>query len=177
MENSKNNQFNHFKIHTQFSICEGAIRIDELKDYCSKNKIRSVGISDTSNLSGVLEFSENISKSGTQPIIGTQIQVKFNDEIGLISLIAKNELGYKRIIELSSKSYLENNNLNEPHCTLEDLLIETKNIIILSGGIFSLIGNLFKKGKFKEIETIYNTLKEKFGNNFYIEIQRHNDLI
>ena len=138
MENLKNNQFNHFKIHTQFSICEGAVLIDELKEHCNKNKIRSVGISDTLNLSGVLEFSENISKSGTQPIIGTQIQVKFNNYIGLVPLIAKNELGYKRLIELSSKSYLENNSLDEPHCLLQDLIIETNNIIVLSGGIFMI---------------------------------------
>ena len=57
MEESINKSFNHFKIHSQFSICEGAIKIDELKEFCKKNKIKSVGISDTSNLSGALEFS------------------------------------------------------------------------------------------------------------------------
>ena len=45
----KNNpQFNHFKLHTQYSICEGAIKIDDLKEYCKKNKIQIAGISDTS---------------------------------------------------------------------------------------------------------------------------------
>ena len=62
MPESKLQKFNHLKIHTQYSICEGAIKIDELKDFCKKNKITSVGLSDTSNLCGSLEFSENISK-------------------------------------------------------------------------------------------------------------------
>ena len=84
------NQFNNFKIHTQYSICEGAIKIDQLKDFCKKNKIRSLGLSDSHNLSGALEFAENLSTIGTQPIIGTQILFKHKEFIGLIPLIAKN---------------------------------------------------------------------------------------
>ena len=52
MQENSNSQFNHFKLHTQYSICEGAIKIDDLKEYCKKNKIQTAGISDTSNLSG-----------------------------------------------------------------------------------------------------------------------------
>ena len=76
MKESINKIFNQFKIHTQYSICEGAIKIDQLKDFCKKNKIRSLGLSDSHNLSGALEFAENLSAIGTQPIIGTQILFK-----------------------------------------------------------------------------------------------------
>ena len=72
-EVTNNNNFTNFKIHTQYSICEGALKIDNLKDYSKSNKIKCLGVSDTSNLSGALEFSENMSKVGTQPIIGSQI--------------------------------------------------------------------------------------------------------
>ena len=57
-----NKNFNNIKIHTQYSICEGAIKIDDLAEYCKSNKIRSVGLSDTSNLCGALEFSEKLSR-------------------------------------------------------------------------------------------------------------------
>ena len=171
-----NKAFNHFKIHSQYSICEGAIKIEDLKNYCKENKIQAVGISDTSNLCGALEFSENLSKVGTQPIIGTQIIFNFKDHLGLIPLIAKNEIGYKKIIELSSKSYLENDNLNEPHCNFADLLNKPEGIIILIGSLNGLIGKLFNNGKFKEIEEIYDNLKKNYKDNFYIEIQRHEDL-
>ena len=167
--------FNHLKIHTQYSICEGAIKIDDLKNYCKENKIKSAGLSDTSNLCGSLEFSENISKSGTQPIIGTQIFFKYNNEIGLLPLIAKSESGYKKIIELSTKSYLSNEQVLEPYCNFNDLLNESNDTIILSGSINCLIGKLFNKAKFSEIETIYKNLKKIYKDNFYIEIQRHND--
>lgn len=77
MSKINNNQFSHFKVHTQYSICEGALKIDQLKDYCKDKKIKTIGLSDTSNLCGALEFSENLSKVGTQPIIGSQIIFKY----------------------------------------------------------------------------------------------------
>ena len=52
-ENNKHS-FNHLKIHSQYSICEGALKIEDLKNYCKENKIQSVGLSDTSNLCGAL---------------------------------------------------------------------------------------------------------------------------
>ena len=98
MDESKN--FNHLKIHSQYSICEGAIKIDDLKDFSKSKKIKSLALCDTSNLCGALEFSEKISKIGTQPIIGTQINFKYNEISGLLPLFALNEHGYKKIIEL-----------------------------------------------------------------------------
>ena len=64
MLQSKKKSFNQIKIHSQYSICEGALKIENLKAFCKKNKIQSVGLSDTYNLSGALEFSENISSVG-----------------------------------------------------------------------------------------------------------------
>ena len=117
MAESSSQNFNHLKIHTQYSICEGAIKIDDLQEYSKNNKIRSLGLCDTSNLCGALEFAEKISKSGTQPIIGTQINLKIHDTIGLIPVYALNEIGYKNIIDLSSSSYLKNDELSDPHIT------------------------------------------------------------
>ena len=101
MRNTNKNQFTHLKIHTQYSICEGAIKIIDLKDFCKKNKIHAIGLSDTKNLCGALEFAENISKAGTQPIIGSQINFKFKDQIGILPIIANNFEGYKSLIGLS----------------------------------------------------------------------------
>ena len=176
MKESINKTFNHFKIHTQYSICEGAVKIDELKNFCKVNKIQTLGISDTHNLSGALEFSENLSSVGTQPIIGTQISFKYKNFTGLIPLIAKNNEGYKNIIELSSKSYLKNNETTEPHCNFDDLLNKSSGIIVLSGSIRCLLGILFNKGLFNEIDEIFTKLSRTFKNNLYIEIQRHNDI-
>ena len=175
MPESQTNRFNHLKIHSQYSICEGAIKIDELKELSKENKIKSLGLCDTSNLCGALEFAEKISKSGTQPIIGTQINFKFSDTMGLLPLYALNETGYKRIIELSSLSFINNDELSDPHLDFEQLLSGNDGISLFSGTINGLIGQLFNKGKFREIEDLYKKLKSKYKDRFYIEIQRHGD--
>jgi len=167
--------FNHYKLHTQYSICEGAIRIEDLEKFCKTNKIRCVGISDTSNLCGALQFSETVSMSKTQPIIGSQINFKYKDLIGLIPIIAKNDTGYKNIVKLSSDSYLNHKEFNEPFCELKDLVKCKEGLIITLGSINSLVGNFFKKDCHNEIKEIYFFLKQLLGNNFYIEIQRHNN--
>ncbi|MDA7783325.1 DNA polymerase III subunit alpha [Candidatus Pelagibacter sp.] len=175
MSELNNQNFNHLKIHTQYSICEGAIKIDNLKDFCKEKKIPCLGLSDTSNLFGALEFAENISKVGTQPIIGTQIYFRFEDTTGLLPLIALNDIGYKRIIELSSRSYLENDALSSPHLDIKELLTDTEGVSLLSGTIQGLFGKLFEKGRLDEISKLYRSLSSKFNDNFYLEIQRHGD--
>ena len=175
MLKSNHQKFNHLKIHTQYSICEGAIKIEDLKNYCKNNRIPCLGLSDTSNLCGALEFAENISKVGTQPIIGTQINFKLEDTIGLLPLIALNEKGYKKIIELSSKSYLENKTLSDPYLDIEELLLNNDGIILLSGSINGFFGKLFTKGRLTEISEFYSKLKKIFNDRFYLEIQRHGD--
>ena len=175
MPESKINKFNHLKIHTQYSICEGAIKIDSLKDFSKENRIRSIAICDTSNLCGALEFAEKISKIGTQPIIGTQIYFKYKDTLGLLPIYALTEKGYQRVIELSSMSFLNNDDLSEPHVNFEELFNKNDDIAIFSGTVFGLFGALFEKGKFSEIKELYSKLKLNFGDRFYLEIQRHGD--
>tara|TARA_Y100001970_G_scaffold284531_1_gene402089 strand:- start:5051 stop:8479 length:3429 start_codon:yes stop_codon:yes gene_type:complete len=174
MPNEKS-QFTNFKIHTQYSICEGAIKIEDLAEYCKENKISALGLSDSFNLCGALEFSESISKVGTQPIIGTQINFKYSDTIGKIPIFAKTEFGYNNLVKLSSKSFLETKEKEVPHCLINDLFINSKDIIVLSGGINSLFSNLIKRNKIKELNEICNQFKKNFSDTFYFEIQRHND--
>ena len=177
MLESNHKKFNHLKIHSQYSTCEGAIKIDELKDKAKELKISSLGLCDTSNLCGAVEFSDKLSKIGTQPIIGTQINFKFEDTTGLLPLFALNLNGYKKIIKLSSRSYLENNDISDPHLKIDDLLeLETSGISIFSGSISGLFGKLFDKGKFDEINNLYKKIKTIFGDKFYLEIQRHKDI-
>ena len=125
-----NEHFNNIKIHTQYSICEGAIKIDDLAEYCKSNKIKSIGLADSFNLCGALEFSEKLSKVGTQPIIGTQINLKVNNLAGKITLYAKSEDGYKNLTKLSSLSYLKSKKeTNDPSCTIEDLAKHNTDLI------------------------------------------------
>ena len=169
-----NKIFNHIKVHTQYSICEGAIKIDELADFCKLNKIKSIGLADSYNLCGALEFSEKISKVGTQPIVGTQINLNYLGIIGKVSLYATSEEAYKNLTKLSSSSYL-NNSTTEPSCSIKDLLDNSKDLILLTGNYTNFFGKLFYKNKLKDFENILITLKKNFGDRLYLEIQRHDE--
>ncbi len=167
--------FNNFKIHTQYSICEGAIKIDDLAIHCKENKIKNIGICDSFNLCGALEFAEKISKSGTHPIIGTQINFSLDQCIGKLPLFATSSLGYTNLIKLSSKSYLDSDEKSDPHCKITQLENINKDLILLSGNHQGIFGKLFKLNKLKQIDESFKDLKKIFGNRFYLEIQRHND--
>ena len=172
-ESDKN--FNNIKVHTQYSICEGAIKIDELAEYCKLNKIKSIGLADSYNLCGALEFSEKLSKVGTQPIIGTQINLRVQNIIGKITLYATSELGYTNLTKLSSSSYLKNKETQEPSCDLNDLISNNKDLILLTGNYYNFFGKLFSANKIKEFEKIIKSLKSHFIDRIYFEIQRHGE--
>ena len=176
MNEGINKVFNHLKIHTQYSICEGAVRTADLAKYCKENKIKSIGLCDSHNLCGALEFSESVAKIKTQPIIGTQINLKYKGEIGKIPIFAKDINGYKNLIKLSSKSFLDIKEDDEPHCLIEDLEKYNDGLILFSGSFDGLIGKFFFKNLSDEIFILLNRIKKKFNSNFYIEIQRHNDV-
>ncbi len=173
LENDKN--FNNIKIHTQYSICEGAVKIDELAEYCKIHKIKSLGLADSYNLCGALEFSEKLSKVGTQPIIGSQINVKGYNIIGKITLYAKTEEGYKNLTKLSSSSYLNTKDTEDPSCELEELLVNNKDLILLTGNYRDFFGKLFQANKLKDFDSAINLLKKSFPQRIYFEIQRHNE--
>ena len=175
MNEVEKREFTHLKIHTQYSICEGALRTADLAKHCKENEIRAIGLCDSNNLCGALEFSELIAKSKTQPIIGSQINFKYKDYIGKIPLFAKDLEGYKNLIKLSSKSFLEIKDDQEPHCLIEDLEKNHKGLIILTGSFDGIFGKLFFKNLTDEIVELFKRFRKIFKDNFYIEIQRHDD--
>ncbi len=169
-------EFTHLKIHTQYSICEGALRTADLARYCKENKIKAAGLCDSNNLCGALEFSETLAKTKTQPIIGTQINIHYKNHTGKIPLFAKNLEGYKNLIKLSSKSFLEIEDSEEPHCKIEDIEKYSKGLILLTGTFDGFFGKLFSKNLTDTISLLLAKLKKIYEDNLYIEIQRHNDV-
>jgi DNA polymerase-3 subunit alpha len=167
--------FNNIKIHTQYSICEGAIKIDDLAEYCKSNKIKSIGLADSYNLCGALEFSEKLSKVGTQPLIGTQINLRVNDLLGKITLYASSEEGYKNLTKLSSLSYLKNKETEDPACEIKDLISNSEDLILLTGNYYNFFGKLFYANKVKDFDKIIKSLKFHFKDSLYFEIQRHGE--
>ena len=116
-----------------------------------------------------------MSKVGTQPIIGTQINLRVQNIIGKITLYATSELGYTNLTKLSSSSYLKNKETQEPSCDLNDLISNNKDLILLTGNYYNFFGKLFSANKIKEFEKIIKSLKSHFIDRIYFEIQRHGE--
>ena len=100
---------------------------------------------------GALEFSEKLSKVGTQPIIGTQINLRDQNILGKVTLYAKTEDGYKNLTKLSSLSYLKSKETEEPACEIKDLIENNKDIILLTGNYRDFFGKLFQTNKLKKL--------------------------
>ena len=158
--------FNNLKIHTQYSICEGALKIDDLAELCKSNKIKSLGLADSFNLCGALEFSEKLSKVGTHPIIGTQINLKANNIIGKITLYAKSEIGYKNLTKLSSLSYLKSKEDEEPSCDIKDIIENNNDLILLTGNFRDFFGKLFSSNKIKIFNETITLLKKNLVTEY-----------
>ena len=156
-------------------LFEGAIKIDDLAEYCKLNKIKSLGLADSFNLCGALEFSEKLSKVGTQPIIGTQINLKEKKTTGKITLYAKTVNGYKNLTKLSSLSYLKSKEIGEPSCKIEDLIENSEDLILLTGN-YRFFGRLFHSNNLKDFNNIINLLNNHFLDRIYFEIQRHHEI-
>ncbi len=172
---SEKKSFNNIKIHTQYSICEGAAKIDDLAEYCKENKIKCLGLADSFNLCGALEFSEKLSKVGTQPIVGTQINILEKGILGKITLYAQSEEGYKNLTKLSSLSYLKSQGSNEPTCQIKDLIDNSRDLILLTGNQRDFFGKIFSLNKLNDFNNLIFSLKKYFKDRIYLEIQRHNE--
>ena len=122
--------FVHLRVHSPYSLAEGAIRIHELADLCVKDKMPAVAITDTFNLFGALEFSEITRKAGIQPIIGCQVALQnpikdlpdiHNDNTSKLVLLVQNEIGYKNLAKVITHSYISSASSHHLDISLDDM--------------------------------------------------------
>ncbi len=179
--------FISFRNHTTYSLCEGAITISDLVDAAKNFKMPALGIMDSQNLFGALEFSSACKKAGIQPILGCEILVNFNSEeqqknqtnleiensLSKLPLIAYSDEGYKNLMYLVGHSFLNRKSGISTHVNFELLKTKSAGIIAFSGSVEGIIGKLLINDQDKLAKEILDQLKEAFPNNFYIEITRH----
>ncbi len=168
--------FVHLRLHSNFSLAEGMLSFEYISKFCVENNQPAIAITDTSNLFGALEFSLKMVSCGVQPIIGMQAFIIENSENTLsgteIVLIAKNEIGYKNLLILTS-NLSGNDNLNK-FIPCSELKKNNKGLIVLTGGVENgFIGKPASLSNVKLVNKRLNYLKNIFDDNLYIEIQRH----
>jgi DNA polymerase-3 subunit alpha len=176
--------FIHLRVHTAYSLSEGAIKLPALIGLCKQHAMPAVAVTDTNNLFGALEFSLAAAKAGVQPIIGCQLDVAREGEAvrqtpkgaasrhDRIVVLCQNEAGYANLMEIVSDAFLTTE-YGDTHTTLEKLEARADGLLCLSGGPDGPLARLIAEGQNPAADAMCDRLKGIFPGRFYIELQRH----
>ena len=159
--------FVHLRVHTAYSLSEGAITIGTLTELCKTREMPAVAITDTNNLFGALEFASAAAKAGVQPVIGCQLsisrEIKNDAPRGLkgamnggsgaeiksdpMVLLVQNETGYRNLLKLVCQAYLGAADADDPQVPLATLEEYAGGLIALTGGPEGPVGRLLQDGQ------------------------------
>ena len=153
--------FIHLRVHTEYSLLEGAIPVKKLPELAAKAGMPAVAVTDTNNMFCALEFSEGAVKAGVQPIVGCQVDLQFlktepgkrPEEPAGIVLLAQSEAGYMNLMKLNSALYVDKGG-QLPQVTLDDLRAHHEGLICLSGGPEGPVGRLLAQGQRPKAEAL-----------------------
>ncbi|MCX8034002.1 MAG: DNA polymerase III subunit alpha [Thermodesulfovibrio sp.] len=184
-----NSSFVHLHLHTEYSLLDGAIRIEELVEQTKIFKMPAVAITDHGNLFGVIEFYKKANKEGIKPLIGCEVYIapqsrfdkaRTNKDSGMpeeasfhLTLLVENEKGYQNLTKLISTSYLEGF-YYKPRIDMEILSKHSYGLIALSGCLKGEIPYNISNRNYDKAEEIAKRLKDLFEDRFYLEIQSNN---
>ena len=185
-------RFVHLKVHSAYSLLEGALPIGKLAKLAVGYGYPALGLTDTNNLFGALEFSEKVSGEGVQPIVGTAVDIDFGDMAetqsplmrqvsnapraaiaGRIALLAMDADGYANLMRLSKALFFEPASDEPPHIKIARLEECSQGIIALTGGPLGPIDKALAGEQTDRAIERLATLEKIFGGRLYIEIQRH----
>ena len=174
MSQLDNLDFVHLHVHSEYSLVDGIIRVDELLDRSIGLGYHSVALTDLTNLFGLIEFYRSARSRGIKPIVGSEINVaKDKDTIPApIVLLAMNKQGYINLTKLVSKAYVEGQVNGDPIVLFSWLEEFAEGIIALSGGLEGHIGNSILAGNKQLSESRIDFFKKIYKDNFFIEVQR-----
>ena len=180
--------FVHLRVHSAYSLSEGAIKLKQLIALCKAQAMPAVAVTDTGNLFGALEFALAARDAGLQPIIGCQLGIAREEQGGGLNggnrvghkpppdqlvLLAQSEAGYRNLLKLSSRAYLEGEPGEAPQVPLSALDGHSDGLIALTGGPAGTVGRFLGDGQDDAAETSLQRLKSLFPGRLYIELMRH----
>ena len=175
--------FTHLHLHTEYSLLDGACRINKLMDYLNEIGQNSVAITDHGVMYGVIDFYKAAKEKGIKPIIGCECYVaersRHNKVHGLDSqrfhlvLLCKDNIGYQNLIAMVSKAWTEGF-YTKPRIDRELLQEHHEGLIALSGCLAGEIPQLLMRGEYNKAKATAIWYRDLFGEgNYYIEIQNH----
>src|SRR5499426_1589820 len=179
--------FVHLHVHSSYSLLEGALKIAQLAELAKADRQPALALTDTDNMFGALEFSDKMAGVGIQPIIGCALAIDFGDqdanpragagapalERPRIVLLATREAGYRSLMRLNSRAFLESPPNEPPHAKLAWLEGQTEGLIALTGGPTGPLDAAIVAGQGALATTRLASLSRLFEDRLYVELQRH----
>src|ERR1700734_2542890 len=182
--NPSNAGFVHLHVHSAYSLLKGSIKIQKLGELAKADRQPALALTDTDNMFGALEFSDKMAGYGIQPIIGCELAVDFGDQDpsarnalaagpARIVLLAARERGYRSLMRLNSRAFLETPVNQTPHIKFDWLQGDAEDLIALTGGPEGPISLALTADQAALAATRCDRLASLFGDRLYIELQRH----
>jgi DNA polymerase-3 subunit alpha len=174
--------FVHLRVHSAYSLSEGAIRTGELAELCRRHAMPAVAVADSENLFGALEFSAAAASVGVQPIIGCQLAMARSDPNtqngskpapDQLVVLVQNEVGYRNLLHLVSRAYLAGEPGDMAELDLAAFEGHSDGLIALTGGVQGAVGRFLKEQRDEWAEGMLLTLARLFPGRLYVELQRH----
>ncbi|NKB65972.1 MAG: sigma-70 family RNA polymerase sigma factor [Candidatus Latescibacteria bacterium] len=165
--------FVHLRLHSEYSFVESAGQIAELARQAAHYRMPALAITDPGNLFGAVEHYQVCAQAGVKPIIGCELTATAEDGAagGTLVLLAKNDTGYKNLVKLVSRGYLEGN-YRSPQVDRATLQSHADGLIALAGGPTGQLTVLLQAGQSEAARRLGRVYKAIFNGDFYLEIQR-----
>jgi DNA polymerase-3 subunit alpha len=178
--------FVHLHLHTEYSLLDGACRLDRLVDKAAQLKFPAMAITDHGVMYGVIDYYRAAKDKGIKPIIGCEVYVapasRFDkksasggrDVYHHLVLLAMNEKGYRNLSQLTTKAHLEGY-YYKPRVDKELLALHKEGIIALSACLGGEIPEAIMKDQLPKARQAIDWFQQNYGKeNFYLELQNHN---
>lgn len=173
-------RFIHLRLHSEYSLLEGAVRLKKLPGLCRAAGMPAVAVTDTNNMFAALEFSVSAAEQGIQPILGCQIDMAYDPPApgererppAPLVFLAQNEAGYLNLLRLNSALYLDKGGAI-PEVSLADLEASSEGLICLTGGPDGPLGRLVRAGQMPKAKALLDRLAAIYDDRLYVELQRH----
>lgn len=167
-------KFVHLHLHSEYSLIDGIIRIEELVERAAELNFPAIALTDISNLFGLIKFYRLAREKGIKPIVGSEIKLVGGESnaVAPLVLLVKDKKGYKNLTRIVSKAYIEGQSNGEPLVKIEWLSEFSDGLIALSGGQKGHIGQALLSNNINIAKERIEYFNKIFGEDFFIEIQR-----
>ena len=178
------NKFVHLHVHTEYSLLDGFSRLKKLISRCKELNMDAIAITDHGCMFGAIDFYKMAKKEGIKPIIGCEVYTaarslndkdpNYDKSQGHLVLLAENMTGYKNLIKIVSKSYVEGF-YYKPRVDMEELRQHSEGIIALSACLAGDVSQAIMDRNYEKAKKIAIEYRNIFGKeNYFLEIQDHN---